>query len=203
MKAIIFLGQNIDIKSIDFKDSYIVGVDMGALMLANNKINMDLSIGDFDTAGISNIDLIKSYSKKYIKLNPIKDDSDTEAVLKELYDKFDEIIIYGGLSGKRVEHLISNLLLLIKYPQIKFIDNYSYVELVDGEKVIYKDNYKYISFFSMEESTISLKGFKYNLENKKVRLDNSFGLSNEIVEDIGIIKTSKPLLCIKSMNDNN
>ena len=90
MKAILFCGQNIDLNKYNLKDSYLIGVDNGALILANNKIEMDLALGDFDTAKEENLNLIMKYSKKIKKLNPIKDDTDTFDALDIVYGKYDE-----------------------------------------------------------------------------------------------------------------
>ncbi len=202
MKAILFLGQNIDINNYDLKDSFIVGVDNGALILAKNKIKMDLAVGDFDTAGLSNITLIEEYSSDIIKLNSEKDDTDTMHAVECIYDKFDEILIIGGLSGKRVDHLIANICMLKKYPKLKFIDDNTSMYLIDKDMIISKTNYKYISFFALEDSIISLTGFKYNVSNYKLKLYNPLGVSNEILKDNAKINISGNILCIESKNDN-
>ena len=51
MKVLIFLGQNVNINQYDLGNSYLIGVDKGASILASNFIKMDLAIGDFDSSG--------------------------------------------------------------------------------------------------------------------------------------------------------
>ena len=202
MKAILFCGQNIDLNKYNLKDSYLIGVDNGALILANNKIEMDLALGDFDTAKEENLNLIMKYSKKIKKLNPIKDDTDTFDALEIVYGKYDEILVLGGIQGKRVEHLISNIYALKKYKGLKLIDDYSLIEIIDKDKEFKKDEYKYISFFSLKDSIVSLKGFKYNLDNYNLKVFDPICISNEIVDDIAYLTLDGEVLCIKSMDDN-
>ena len=202
MKAILFCGQNIDLNKYNLKDSYLIGVDNGALILANNKIEMDLALGDIDTAKEENLNLIMKYSKKIKKLNPIKDDTDTFDALEIVYGKYDEILVLGGIQGKRVEHLISNIYALKKYKGLKLIDDYSLIEIIDKDKEFKKDEYKYISFFSLKDSIVSLKGFKYNLDNYNLKVFDPICISNEIVDDIAYLTLDGEVLCIKSMDDN-
>lgn len=202
MKAILFCGQNIDLNKYNLKDSYLIGVDNGAFILANNKIEMDLALGDFDTAKEENLNLIMKYSKKIKKLNPIKDDTDTFDALDIVYGKYDEILVLGGIQGKRVEHLISNIYALKKYKGLKLIDDYSLIEIIDKDKGFKKDEYKYISFFSLKDSIVSLKGFKYNLDNYNLKVFDPICISNEIVDDIAYLTLDGEVLCIKSMDDN-
>lgn len=202
MKVILFCGQNVDLNKYNLKDSYLVGIDNGALILANNKIEMDLALGDFDTAKEENLNLIMKYSKKIKKLNPIKDDTDTFDALDIVYGKYDEILVLGGIQGKRVEHLISNIYALKKYKGLKLIDDYSLIEIIDKDKEFKKDEYKYISFFSLKDSIVSLKGFKYNLDNYNLKVFDPLCISNEIVDDVAYLTLDGEVLCIKSMDDN-
>lgn len=201
MKAILYLGQNSTLNKYNLKGSYLVGVDKGALILAQNKIKMDLAVGDFDSIENSDLSLIKKYSKDINILNPIKDDTDTRHAVELLYDKFDEILIIGGIQGKRIEHLIANINLLYLYPKLKYIDDFTEIEVLIKDKNYKKDQYKYISFFALKESIISLNGFKYNLDNYKLKPYDSLCISNEI-KDNATIKISGMVLSIKSLEDN-
>lgn len=202
MKAILYLGQNVSINKYDLSNSYLIGVDNGALILAKNNIHMDLAVGDFDTAGEDRIDFISSFASEVIKLNKEKDDTDTMHAIDLIYSKFDEILVIGGLSGKRVDHLIANICILNKYPTIKFIDDDTCMYLICKDKTITKTNYKYISFFALEDSIISLSGFKYNIDNYSLKLYNPLAISNEIISSDAKIKVKGKILCIESKNDN-
>ncbi len=201
MKAILYLGQNCDIKKYDLKNSYLIGVDNGALILAKNYIHMNLAVGDFDTALEDNIDFISSFSDEMVKLNKEKDDTDTMHAIELVYSRFDEILVIGGLNGKRIDHLIANICIFNKYPKVKFIDDDTSMYLIDKDIFILKSDYKYISFFALENSIITLSGFKYNVTKYNLCLYNPLAVSNEIVSNNAKINVCGKILCIESKND--
>ena len=125
MRAVLVIGNNYKINKDDFKNSYVIGVDKGALFLHRNNIKMDLALGDFDSITEKEFELIKK-DTKIIKLNKIKDDSDTEHALN-LVKNYDEIVILGGIQGKRIEHFYAILLYLELNKNIIIKDNNSLI----------------------------------------------------------------------------
>ena len=202
MKAVLFIGNNYKLNKNDFIDSYVIGVDKGALFCLNNNIKMDLAVGDFDSVNINDYELIKN-TTKVVKLNPIKDDTDTEHALNLVKD-YDEILILGGIKGNRIEHFISMLIYLKKFPNLVIKDDYSIIFSSSKDLKIKKaEEYKYISIFSLDNDTlISLKGFKYNLDNYNLKTDNPLGVSNEIIDDYGIISLKGRIMIIRTRDDN-
>jgi len=202
MKAVLFIGNNYKLNKNDFIDSYVIGVDKGALFCLNNNIKMNLAVGDFDSVNINDYELIKN-TTKVIKLNPIKDDTDTEHALNLVKD-YDEILILGGIKGNRIEHFVSMLIYLKKFPNLVIKDDYSIIFSSSRDLKIKKDDeYKYISMFSLDNNTlISLKGFKYNLDNFNLKEDNPLGVSNEIIDDYGIISLKGRIMIIRTRDDN-
>jgi thiamine pyrophosphokinase len=202
MKAVLFIGNNYKLNKNDFIDSYVIGVDKGALFCLNNNIKMDLAVGDFDSINEKEYELIKN-TTKVVKLNPIKDDTDTEHALNLVKD-YDEILILGGIKGNRIEHFISMLIYLKKFPNLVIKDDYSIIFSSSKDLKIKKDEeYKYISIFSLDNDTfISLKGFKYDLDNYNLKTDNPLGVSNEIIDDYGIISLKGRIMIIRTRDDN-
>ena len=98
--------------------------------------------------------------------------------------------------------MISNIYALKKYKGLKLIDDYSLIEIIDKDKEFKKDEYKYISFFSLKDSIVSLKGFKYNLDNYNLKVFDPICISNEIVDEVAYLTLDGEVLCIKSMDDN-
>ncbi|MCF0116035.1 MAG: thiamine diphosphokinase, partial [Erysipelotrichaceae bacterium] len=163
------------------------GVDKGALLLAQQKVMMEASIGDFDSVVQEDLLLIKRYSCRMIGLNPIKDDSDSEHAVKYVLDQGYERVILTGVLGGRADHHYVNLQLLRKYPKVEIIEKSN--SLKSYPRGIYtfdKGYYDYISFFALEDSVISLKGMKYELKNQVLTGEDLFGLSNEIESEQGI-----------------
>ena len=153
MKAVLFIGNNYKLNKNDFIDSYIIGVDKGALFCLKNNIKMDLAVGDFDSVSINDYELIKN-TTKVVKLNPIKDDTDTEHALNLVKD-YDEILILGGIKGNRIEHFVSMLIYLKKFPNLVIKDDYSIIFSSSKDLKIKKaEEYKYISIFSLDNDTL-------------------------------------------------
>ena len=174
--------------SIPTAENYI-GVDKGALTLARNGKRMLLAIGDFDSVEESDLAYIKEYSDTLIQLNPIKDDTDSEAaVMYAIENGYQKIHLYGGLGG-RLDHAMINLRLVSRFPETVYLydqNNFIY-SLAEGVHSIDKRDYTYISFFTEDEATISLEGFKYPLDKQQLTNKDTYTTSNEIIEDKGII----------------
>ena len=208
MKAYLIIGHDIDVDKItDFDSSYVIGVDRGSLFATKNNVKLDLAIGDFDSVTLDEYESIENYAKETVKLNPIKDKTD----LYEAYDrceKADEIVILGGIQGRRIEHFLS-ILSLVKYDaRVSMLDNNSYIfSVIENEEVIDipKRGYKYISFFANERSILTLEGFKYPLEDYTLDVFNqSLTVSNEILNMEGYLTLKKgSLLVIQSKEDHS
>lgn len=201
MKVLVFIGNNISVNNYDFNDYYVIGVDKGALLLIRNNIKCDEAIGDFDSVCQDDLELIKKNTKVTV-LNMEKDDTDTFVSIKRAYEISDDVTILGGIEGRRIEHFIANLNLLSKYDNLKLIDDNSYIFKLNTSTNLKKDEYKYISFFALEDSIISLEGFKYNLCNYNLKVFDSLCVSNEI-QNLAKISLNGKILVIKSKNDNN
>lgn len=174
--------------SIPTAENYI-GVDKGALTLARNGKRMLLAIGDFDSVEESDLAYIKEYSDTLIQLNPIKDDTDSEAaVMYAIENGYQKIHLYGGLGG-RLDHAMINLRLVSRFPETVYLydQNNLIYSLAEGVHSIDKHDYTYISFFTEDEATISLEGFKYPLDKQQLTNKDTYTTSNEIIEDKGII----------------
>lgn len=175
-------------ESIPTAENYI-GVDKGALTLARNGKRMLVAIGDFDSVEESDLAYIKEYSDTLIQLNPIKDDTDSEAAVMYAIEKgYQKIHLYGGLGG-RLDHAMINLRLVSRFPETVYLhDQNNFIfSLGEGVHSIDKRDYTYISFFTENEATISLEGLKYPLDKQQLTNKDTYTTSNEILEDRGIV----------------
>ena len=202
MRAVLILFDIEKINKEDLIDSTIIGVDRGALNAISKGISLDISIGDFDSVSQEELELIKKNSKTVVKLNPIKDKTDTEEAIN-LANSYDEILILGGIKGKRIEHFYANLMLLKNNPKIIIKDDYSKIEYKD-KSFIPSNGYKYISLFPIDDyAIISISGMKYNLCNYILKKDEpTLGCSNEIIENPYIEIKEGRLFVFYSMEDH-
>lgn len=180
-----------------------IGADKGALYLAQKGIQMKLAIGDFDSVQESDIALIRQHTDELIRLNPVKDDSDSEAaILAALERGYDEIWLCGATGG-RMDHSLVNVRLALKYPgKVWLYDDQNLIyTLCRGSYQIKKGDYSYISFFTQDGAEITLDGFRYPLENRRLKETDLYTVSNEIVKDTGNVTVSDGIVLVMQCRD--
>ena len=123
---------NINLNDFDF----LIGVDRGALIAYQNNIYVNLAIGDFDSVTKDELILIQEKSK-VIKLNPIKDLTDTAEALKYAFKLSNDVTMLGGIEGKRIEHFIANLCLFKEYPLLKIENENSLIFCIKKDPAIH------------------------------------------------------------------
>lgn len=197
----IFTGpNNYDISSLynKDKDEFIIGVDIGAYLLASNHIKMDLSIGDFDSVTEIEYQFIKDHSKEVKKFKEKKDYTDTYLALQyALMMDYDEIVIYGGTGG-RFDHEFANVNLL-KLGKISIVSNNIMMYMLDPGTYEIENKFKYISFFAIEDvSELTLKGFKYELNSIELTTEDPLCISNE---QEGSVSFKEGLLLVVHQNE--
>lgn len=201
MKAVVVIGKNYTFQPQDFQDSFVIAVDRGAVLCLKNKIKPNVAIGDFDSVSSQEFKEIQENSH-WIGLNPVKDETDTEEALK-LCKSYEDILILGGIGGKRIEHFYANILLLMRYPQARIKDNNSLIFTTEEDKLLKKGEYKFISVFSLsEQSVVSLRGFRYPLHEYSLARTDTIGISNEVLEEVAeIVVHSGRIMVILSKDD--
>ena len=86
-------------------DDFIIACDAGYRNCAPLGRRPNIIVGDFDTAPCP-----EQQDDDIIVLPHVKDDTDTEYAAKLVSEKgFDEVLLLGGLGGRRVEHTLANL----------------------------------------------------------------------------------------------
>ena len=135
---------------------------------------------------------------KFIKFQVEKDYTDSELVLNEIQNKYDIIYCIAGLGGS-IDHELTNINLLDKYSNLIFISQKEKIFKIES-------NYKFnnmintkISFiiFSGKVKSLTLKGFKYNIENLDIKKGEARCISNVIAEnEANLLIKSGSLLCV-------
>lgn len=164
-----------------------IGVDRGALVLANAGRHMKLAIGDFDSVKESDMAIIQSHTDELIRLNPIKDDSDSEAAIRLVSRRgYDQIQVLGALGG-RIDHELVNLRLCMEFAgQVILLDKRNRIEAFPQGTYRIRKDYHYVSFFA-DDTVISLEGFRYPLRERRMTKKDLYGLSNEITGEEGVL----------------
>ncbi|KAI4453124.1 ribulose-5-phosphate-3-epimerase [Holotrichia oblita] len=213
MKAYIFLAGEVEDYSFlrsyfecdDYKNGKILTVcaDGGIKHAEKLGIKVDIVIGDMDSVGSQDFNGVKTlvYPKD-------KDKTDGWLAVDYALDNgCDDITIFGALGG-RFDHSWGNVFLL-KYiakrngvgriadskRQIFFVDKFLKLDknmLGHGEKP------KYVSVFSAGDMAegVTLKGFKYPLDNAVLLLDDGIGISNEFADDTASVSVERGELLV-------
>lgn len=202
MEYVLIIGHDIDFKAFNFKNKYAIGVDEGAYLALMAGVRLDVAIGDFDSIDQDKLAFIKKKTK-VIELPTHKNDTDTGAALK-LCKGASRILLLGAIQGKRIEHFIANLLLMEKNPKIEMLDNNSHMYIMDSSFSLKKTEYKFISFFALEDTFITLEGFRYPLNKYYLKNTDPLTISNELVEDCGVVTLKGGrVLVIQSKEDTH
>lgn len=202
MEYVLIIGHDMDFSRFNFQGKYVIGVDEGAYTALKNGVKLDVAIGDFDSIDQEKLELIRQ-NTTVITLPDKKNDTDTGAALKLCKDA-SRIIILGGIQGKRIEHFIANLMLMETHSKVEMLDNNSHMYIMDSSFSIKKTEYKFISFFALEDTIITLEGFSYPLTNYYLKNTDPLTISNEIKHDRGIVTIKGGrVLVIQSKADTN
>ena len=218
MKMLLILGGYIDMDwAAEFikANSYdkVIAVDGG--LSAANLLNIypDSIIGDFDTVSE---ELVKSYEEEcratIIRLNPIKDDTDTQYAIKHAMSiGAKEIHIIGGTGG-RFDHSLANVFMLkMAYEQdvkVYMYDKINKIHVIDDLVHLKKDPMydKKISFIQLEGPAlgVTLKGFKYNVSEFDFDTSKEYriGVSNEFARDEAEVLIEKGTFIVIETSSN-
>lgn len=216
-RILIITGGEVDITSSQkytesIKYSIIIAVDGGLKTAKQLNLLPDIVLGDFDSVSWELLDEYKKKGCEIIKLNPMKDDTDTEAAyVKAVEYKAEEIHILGGI-GSRFDHSLANVFLLKRaYEEgIKayIISEYCRISIITGHNQIEKEKLygKYVSLIQFDGNAlgVTLKGFEYELD--KFNFDTAktyrLGISNELTKENATIDIEEGyMLMIEAKED--
>ncbi len=181
MKCNIVTGpNNYDLKKIyEMDNTYTIGADIGAYILAKCEVKFELALGDFDSVTPYELDQIKFYAGEILEYPEKKNSTDTYLAVEEAMKRgYDDITIYGGI-GKRIDHSLANIMLL-KLGDIKIVTETEIMYVIDPGTYEIENEYKYVSFFAQEDvKRLSLTGFEYELDNYDLDVNDPLCVSNK------------------------
>ncbi len=188
----------------------IIAVDRGLEALYNLKIVPNHVVGDFDSVSTPIWEFYQNNPKVvFHKYSPEKDYTDTDIALKLAIELNSSTITIMGALGKRMDHALANIHILKEALEIgipcQILDSYNKIYLVKENKQLAKiETYgKYISLLPLTTTVegITLKGFRYPLNNASLSVGLSLGISNEIVEEIATIELKEGILIVIESKD--
>ena len=154
--------------------------------------------GDLDSIKDEVKEFYAKKNVKFIKFNVEKNYTDSELVLNEIQNKYDKIYAIGALGGS-IDHELTNINLLNKYSNLIFITQKEKIFKINKSYEFYNMKNKKISFiiFSDKVKDLTLKGFKYDVENLDLKKGETRCVSNIIEKkEARVTLKSGSLLCI-------
>jgi thiamine pyrophosphokinase len=177
-----------------------IAVDSGASHALSLRITPDILVGDLDSIDTKTLNTLRKKNVKVIKYPREKDQSDTEIALEIAIEMgATKISILAGISGDRIDHILANILLPIRYNiPIYFIDKNQVSWIAKGpntEKVEGRKN-DLLSLIPLSPSVIDLQsnGLKYALKNESLFMGKTRGVSNELSKNTAEVRFSKGIL---------
>lgn len=200
MNTLIVTGGTIDEKFLkkylsENKFDKLIAVDKGLEILSKLQIKPNYIIGDFDSVNCDVLEQYKNIEIPITYLKPEKDFTDTHMAIKLANEIGSKNITIIGAIGTRIDHSLANIHVLKETldnnVQAKLVNENNEIMLINKETVIKKNgNFKYVSIIPLTSKVtgVTLRGFKYLLENATLNIGESIGVSNEQVEDKATIE---------------
>lgn len=162
--------------------TFLLAADAGYKACEQYGLKPNLLVGDYDSSKLPET------STELIKLNPVKDETDSAYALMVARKRGYKNIVMFGATGGRIDHLFANLELVASAKnqgvQLTILDDHHRIFAVKNETVTLKEKNKYISIFPFGgPCTLTLHGFDYPLEHKTLQVFCGLGVSNEIHEE--------------------
>ncbi|WXR61664.1 thiamine diphosphokinase [Peptostreptococcaceae bacterium AGR-M142] len=186
---------------------YIICADGGANNLKKINLNPNLIVGDLDSIDENTLKFFKENNIEFLKFPKAKNSTDSELCVDIAIDKKPKEIYMFGFTGTRLDHTLANINLLKKINDnnIKayIIDDNNKISITNKDiEIEYEDDYKYISFISLNESSkITLKGLKYPLKDYILKQDSTICISNEFDDIKAQIEIEEGLVLIIKSRD--
>lgn len=167
------------VKKYISKNTFLIAADAGYKACDSYGITPNLLVGDYDSAEMPQTDI------ELIKLNPVKDETDSAYALELAIARGYKNIIMFGATGGRLDHTFANLELCASLKQrgiaLTLIDDHHTVFAVRNERITLKAQNKYISIFPFGgPCTLTLVDFDYPLDHRTLQAFCGLGVSNEM-----------------------
>lgn len=206
MKAVILCDGNIPKKSMierELSDSeLLIAADGGAAQAHNLDFQPDIIIGDLDSYTIT------GREEALIVKDEDQETNDLEKALSYALQKSARKVIVFGATGKRLDHTLKNLSVLLQYnskfDSILLVDDYATMKIIRSP---FKGSFEIgtiISLFPLSGKVhgITTKGLKYPLSNEALENGIRDGSSNMAVEETVEIHFKKGDLLLLTHHKN-
>ena len=177
--------------------AYNIAADGGLLNMLESGIFPDITVGDFDSLGY-----VPRYGKVLVFPRE-KDDSDVAIAVKHGIDEGCTSFELHAVTGGRLDHTVANLQILTFLSKKGFpaciVDRaYTITAVTDATVRLCGGAGDTVSVFAFNGTAagVTLRGFKYPLNDAQLFCDNPIGLSNELTDTDASITVKNGTLII-------
>lgn len=213
LRFLIFTGGELDLgratKSALNNFDKVIAVDSGVSHCLRLKLTPDFLVGDFDSIDKKIYTKIKSAKAKILKFPRDKDVTDTELALDHaLKWGATDITILAGISGARTDHLLGNILLLLKNKysrtSIKFVNGNQEIYIARNQIKIEGKKDDLVSLIPIDDTVKNMKstGLKYDLSKYTISIQGNHGISNVITQNTATAQFKNQTLLIIHTQSN-
>ncbi|ACM23865.1 MULTISPECIES: thiamine diphosphokinase [Thermotoga] len=178
--------ERIDLSKCD----RIVAVDGGANFLRSKNIVPDVFVGDADSVSEETMEWLKKHGVMMKLFPEEKDEIDLELALQQF--ESEEKIVFGW-QGDRLDMILALFYLLKRFKNTVLESENLTIGYVEGKKVLFARPGEKWSILPLgaDAEGVSLRGFKYTLEDAKMPVVKPYGVSNEAVSSEVEIEVKK------------
>lgn len=184
------------------KPDMLIAADYGGFYCEQLGIIPQVLMGDFDSLSAPMVDKLMNAGAKVIRFPARKDETDMELALDlAMTEGSSRIHILGGL-GRRFDHTLSNIGLLLKaLPQkneVHLLDEVHDITAIDHRIVLSRRAGWAVSLIplTVEVSGISTSGLLYPLDNASLYLEKSRGIHNQFTAETASIEVAEGILLV-------
>lgn len=191
MKSLIVSGGSLPsarlLKKHTSDVSLVIAVDGAAALFERLHILPHVLIGDFDSADPQSVQCFEEQGSKIIRLQREKNQTDTHAAVIYAIDAGSEDITMLGSTGKRMDHALANLSMLVLAAragvQCRIIDQYNELFAATGAIELCGRIGQTISILPLTgDICVSATHLKYPLDELKLCIGSSRGVSNVMLK---------------------
>ena len=161
----------------------VIAADGGVKILEKLNITPDYILGDFDSLGYV------PKGDNVIRYKVMKDDTDMMLAVGLAMEKgYNNIVIYGGTKGKRIDHTFANIQVMLyaskRDVNIKMIDDVNTYYMITNRKItIPKQEKGDLSVFAIggDAKEVTIKGALYHAEKVTIEPDSTLSVSNSFI----------------------
>ncbi len=185
----------------------LVCADGGVKHLRKLNILPDIVIGDLDSINHNDMRFLEKANVTILRYPRKKDVSDTELAAEwAVSNKADDITL-TGTTGNRLDHTLANIFLLKTITDkgviCRMADDHNEIHIVSQYIRITGEPGDLISVIPVTEQVtgLTLKGLEYPLENARIFMGTSLGVSNCFVENQAIISLKTGMIAVIKSKD--